>query len=460
MADARRTRDDYFPSLTRHQSLEVVRLVGELDEFKGKWRRLEEIQAERLASLREVATVESAASSTRIEGAELTDAEVAHVLRGLHVDFFRSRDEAEVRGYGELVTLIYESWADLPLTENHIKQLHAILLRHTDKDTRHRGEYKKMPNDVVAKHADGRAEVVFQTATPFDTPRRMAELVSGTNDALASGEIPALLVIARFIVEFLAIHPFQDGNGRLSRALTALLLLRVGYEYVPYSSHERIIEENKVRYYAALRESQLAMRDDPSAFGVWTVFFLEALRAQKKALETKVGVERSMLQISAVQQRILDHVRAAGRATTTSLAEHLGVPSRTVRYHIALLVSRRLLTAHGQRKGRYYTAGAGEAIVPSMLEQGTNRIIAEIYEAGGRIGRRDLTALVKRHGYDGRVVGILHGRRLPHLRRDQKTGESVLTARGEEVARQFVFARRLAEGGRAGIDQRRSDDPR
>ena len=453
MTGHRRTRDDYFPTLTRAQSLEVVRLVGELDEFKGKWRRLKEIQAERLATLREVATIESAASSTRIEGAELSDAEVAAVLSGLQVDSFRSRDEAEVRGYGELLALIFESHAELAPTENHIKQMHTILLRHTEKDVRHRGEYKKFPNNVVAKHPDGREEVVFETASPFDTPQRMTELVEAARQALDEGEIPALIVIARFVVEFLAIHPFQDGNGRLSRALTTLLLLRSGYEYVPYSSHERIIEENKVRYYAALRESQLAMRADPSDFGTWTVFFLGALRAQKKALEAKVDVERSMIQLSEVQERIVAHVRSAGRATTTSLAQQLGLPTRTVRYHIDLLVSRNLLSAHGQRKGRYYTAGGGDAVTPPAQDPGTNALIAEIYEMGSRIGRRALTALVKRHGYDGRVVGILHGRRKPHLRRDATTGESVLTARGEEVARQYVFATRLADGGRTGMRQ-------
>jgi Fic family protein len=453
MTGSHRTRDDFFPTLSRAEAIEVTRLVGEIDEFKGKWRRFKEIQAERLASLRQAATIESAGSSTRIEGAELSDAEVAQVLGGLHIDSFRSRDEAEVRGYGELLELIFESYAEIPLTENHIKQLHTILLRHTAKDERHRGEYKKLPNDVVATHPDGTVEVVFQTATPFDTPRRTAELVEATNQALADGEIPALIVIARFVVEFLAIHPFQDGNGRLSRALTTLLLLRAGYEYVPYASLERVIEENKLRYYAALRESQLAMRDDASAFGVWVVFFLGALRAQKRALEAKVDVERSMLQLSEVQERIVAAIRGHGRATTSSLCRQLGLPQRTIRYHLELLVARNLLTAHGERKGRYYTAGGGEAVAPSLHDPGTNAVIAEIYESGGRIGRRALTALVKRHGYDGRVVGILHGRRLPHLRRDSKTGESVLTARGAEVARQFLFTKRLAEGGRMGLEQ-------
>lgn len=444
--------DDFLPELTRQQMAEMLRLVGELDAFKGHWRRVSELRAERLAQLRQVTTIESTASSTRIEGAELSDAEVARVLEGMHVDSFRARDEEEVRGYGELLALIYDSHAELSLSENHLKQLHGVLLRHSSKDERHRGEYKKFPNDVMATHPGGRREVLFQTALPFDTPHRMADLVAATNAAFERDDTHALVVIARFVVEFLSIHPFQDGNGRLARALTTLLLLRAGYEHVPYSSLERVIEENKPHYYAALRASQLAMRSNPAAFSEWLLFFLRALRAQKQALEAKLQVERSMLQLSQVQQRIVDHVRTEGRTTTTAIGAKFGMPHRTVRYHLDVLVGQGLLEAHGQRKGRFFTPAIGEAsLAPPNPRTGTNAIIAEIYERGGRIGARDLRALVKSHGYDARTVGVLHGRRLAHLRREARTGESVLTSRGTEVARQYLFASRLAARARESV---------
>jgi Fic family protein len=446
------TPDDFLTELTRHQTAEMLRLVGEIDDFKGHWRRVSEVRAERLAQLRQVTTIESTASSTRIEGAELSDAEVARVLEGMHVDSFRARDEEEVRGYGELLALIYDSHSEIPLTENHLKQLHGVLLRHSTKDERHRGEYKKLPNDVVATHPDGRREVLFQTASPFDTPRSMTELVAATNAAFERGDIHGLVAIARFVVDFLAIHPFQDGNGRLARALTTLLLLRAGSDYVPYSSLERVIEENKAQYYAALRSSQLAMRQNPAAFGDWLLFFLRALRAQKQSLEAKLQVERAVLQLSDVQQQIVDFVRSEGRTTTTAIGAKFGIPYRTVRYHLDILVGRGLVAAHGQRKGRYYTPATREPTgAPAMPEAGTNAIIAEIYERGGRVGQRDLRALVKRHGYDGRAIGALHGRRLAHLRKDPKTGESVLTSRGTEVARQYIFASRLAERARESV---------
>ena len=444
--------EDYFPELDRAQSRLAVGLIGELDEFKGRWRRLKEIQSEKLQMLRHVATIESAGSSTRIEGAELSDSEVAAVLGGLQIDSFRKRDEAEVRGYGELLTLIYESWEELALTENHLKQLHSILLKYVEKDERHRGDYKKLTNDVTATYEDGRQEVVFRTATPFDTPRLMTELVEQTNAALADSTLHPLFAISRFVVTFLAIHPFQDGNGRLSRAITTLLLLRAGYGYVPYSSMERVIEENKVRYYAALRESQLSMRDDAAKFGGWLMFFLQALRAQKQSLEAKLNVERGILQLSAVQEQIVGAVKAgAGRTTSTQIQRSVALPMRTIRYHLDLLVRRGLLASHGQKRGRYYTAAAAAPVSPALGDGGTNVIIADVLKLGGRIKSRELAALVKKHGFAPATAGVLHGRRLPHLRRDPRTRESVLTARGEEVARQYLFAERLSRGARESL---------
>lgn len=434
----------FLPHLTPIQIGEVTRLLGEIDEFKGHWRRVKELNADRLGELRRITTIESAASSTRIEGAEVSDAEVAQVLQGLSIDSFRARDEAEVRGYGDLLEMIYHSFDEIALTENHIMQLHSVLLHHTEKDERHRGRYKTIDNHVEATHPDGRKEILFHTESPFATPTRMSELVAATNDAFASAQVHPLVVVARFIVDFLAVHPFQDGNGRLSRGLTTLLMLRCGYEYVPYSSLERIVEENKTRYYVSLRTSQLAMGEHAEEFGAWLIFFLQALRTQKRQLEAKVDVERSMLQLSDAQQKVLDAVALKGRMTAPQLVAKLKIPGRTVRYHLDSLTRRGLLEAHGQRRGRFYTRSVSGAIPSPFADPGTNGIIADIYERGKRISKADLTALVKQHGYSQQVVGILHGRRVAHLRRDSTTGESVLTSRGEEVAREYLFSVRLA----------------
>jgi len=434
----------FHPALAPAEVATTLRLLGEIDEFKGQWRKLREIRAERLNELRQVTTIESVGSSTRIEGAELSDEEVARVLGGLSIDSFRSRDEAEVRGYGELLQTIFDSFSEIPLEERFLQQLHQMLLRHSERDARHRGQYKTLDNNVEARYADGRSEIIFRTASPFDTPRLMTELVAATSAALADPTLHPVVTIARFIVDFLAIHPFQDGNGRLARALTSLLLLRAGYEYVPYSSLERVIEENKQAYYAALRAAQLTIRTFPNNFGEWLTFFLRALRVQQQNLAAKLDVERSMIALSAVQERVLGVIDQYGRATTTLIAHGLSLPTRTVRYHLDVLTQRGIIEAHGEKRGRFYRRASGSTEMAPSPESRTAEMLAEILEKGGRIRPAELLKLAKRRGYEPRVIGTLHGRRLALLRRDPRTSESVLTSRGREIAQQHLFAIRLS----------------
>ena len=158
---------------------EVLTLIAEIDEFKGAWRALGTLAPERLSALRRVATIESIGSSTRIEGSKLSDRDVERLLANLEIKSFASRDEQEVAGYAEVMETIFHAWPEIPVTENHIKQLHRDLLRYSEKDDRHRGEYKKLPNSVAAFDDAGKQmAIVFETASPFDTPRLMAELVA------------------------------------------------------------------------------------------------------------------------------------------------------------------------------------------------------------------------------------------------------------------------------------------
>ncbi len=268
---------------------DLLRLVGEIDEFKGAWLALGSLAPDRLATLRRVATVESVGSSTRIEGSKLTDREVDLLLSNLDLGSFRDRDEQEVAGYAEATNLVFDSWREIPLTENHIRQLHGVLLKFSSEDEHHRGTYKTVVNNVEAFDQHGRSVgVIFETATPFDTPRMMADLVAWTNRELQDDRHHPLLVIAAFDVRFLAIHPFQDGNGRLARVLTNLLLMRSRYAYMPYSSLERVIEENREQYYRALRSAQRTLDQGESNLADWLRFFLLCLVSQKDALAEKV----------------------------------------------------------------------------------------------------------------------------------------------------------------------------
>src|ERR1700710_833916 len=273
---------------------EFLALIAEIDEFKGAWRALGTLAPDRLSALRRVATIESIGSSTRIEGRTLSDRQGERLLSNLQIKSFATRDEQEVAGYAEVMQLVFSSWRAITLTENHIRQLHRDLLTYSEKDAWHRGNYKTSTNSVVAFDEDGKQlGVVFETPTPFDTPRLMTELVTWFNDESAAARLHPLLLIGIWVVVFLEIHPFQDGNGRLSRVLTTLLLLHAGYSYVAYSSLESVIEQSKEGYYLALRRTQGTIRTAVPDWEPWLDFFLRALQQQKQRLERKV--EREML---------------------------------------------------------------------------------------------------------------------------------------------------------------------
>ncbi len=336
---------------------EILRLISNIDEFKGAWQAIGRIAPDRLSALRHVATIESIGSSTRIEGAKLTDREIERLLSNLGVKSFKTRDEQEVAGYAEAMETVFAHWGAIDLTENHIRQLHRDLLKYSTKDERHRGRYKTLPNDVGAFDAQGKqVGVVFETATPFDAPRLMSELVSWTRQTLKQNEIHPLITIAIFIVSFLAVHPFQDGNGRLSRILTTLLLLRGGYEYIPYSSLENIIEQTKKHYYLALRQTQGTIKSTSPHWQPWLTYFLGVLAEQKSRLENKIERERILLgRLPELSVRILELCRERGRVTIAEIARITGTSRNTVKDHVAALVNKEHLVRHGAGRGTWYS---------------------------------------------------------------------------------------------------------
>ncbi len=337
-------------------SSEILSLIARIDEFKGAWRALGTLAPDRLAALRRVATIESIGSSTRIEGSRLSDREVERLLSNLELKSFATRDEQEVAGYAEVVEQVFSSWQDIPFTENHIKQLHQMLLRYSEKDTRHRGHYKTLSNSVAAFNENGtRIGIVFQTATPFDTPRLMTELVTWVNQERETGQLHPLLIIAICIVVFLEIHPFQDGNGRLSRVLTTLLLLQAGYAYVPYSSLESVIEQSKESYYLALRQTQGTIRTESPNWQPWLVFFLRCLTEQVARLEKKVEREKIvMAALPALSLRIVEFAREHGRVTIGEVIKLTGASRNTLKQHFRTLVERGTLNQHGSGRGVWY----------------------------------------------------------------------------------------------------------
>jgi Fic family protein len=336
---------------------EMLSLISEIDEFKGAWKLFGRLTPERLHQLKKVATIESIGSSTRIEGSKLSDREVERLLSNLETYSFGSRDEQEVAGYAYVCEEIFQSFTSISFTENIIKQLHGWLFKFSDKDQRHRGDYKKFSNTVEAFDETGKSiGIVFETASPFETPLRMQELIFWTREQLEQKTLHPLLIIGIFIVVFLAIHPFQDGNGRLSRILTTLLLLKSGYLYVPYSSLESIIERNKESYYLALRRTQGTLKSESPDFSPWLLFFLRALQKQKVHLEQKVTREKALLlHIPELASQIISLMHEHGRLGIGDIEGMTGANRNTLKKYLANLTTQGTILRLGKGKATWYT---------------------------------------------------------------------------------------------------------
>jgi len=331
---------------------QILKLIAEIDEFKGFWKGINLTNQEMLSRFRIIATIESIGSSTRIEGAMLTDREVEAILEGLNTNSFQNRDEQEVAGYADAIRQIYSSYSEISLTENNIKYLHKILMNYSTKDHWHMGEYKKNPNHVAVFKNGKQTQIIFETASPFETPYKMNELINDCQKKF--NEEHPLIVISEFVLRFLAIHPFQDGNGRLSRILTNLLLIKYDYDYVQYSSHERIIEANKKQYYISLRKSQHALKGSQPEF-TWTEFFLEVLKKQKDSLLEKIQREKLADTLPSLSLKIIELAKQHGRIRISFLEKTLQENRNTIKKHIQQLCKRNILMLHGKGRGVYYT---------------------------------------------------------------------------------------------------------
>ena len=261
----------------------ILTKIARIDELKGQWIGGAQLGPQVLGRLKRSVLITSTGASTRIEGARLSDEDVEKLMRGISIQKFRDKDRQEVKGYYELLQDVFDSWKSIKFSESTIKHFHKELLKYVKKDKLHRGEYKKTENKVEMIDIEGKSVgVLFDTAPAYLTPKQMHELVDMTQDAFNEKKFHPLLIIGNFLVEFLNIHPFQDGNGRLSRILTNLLLLQLGYLYMPYVSHEKLAEDNKPDYYMALRKSQKTLKTKHPDIVSWIDFFLSVITKQSE----------------------------------------------------------------------------------------------------------------------------------------------------------------------------------
>jgi Fic family protein len=334
-----------------------VQKIAQIDRFKGKWELLEQKNNVYLKELRRIATIQSIGSSTRIEGASLSNEEVRIFLENVTIAPFDTRDEQEVAGYYQVLELILNNYREIPLTENFIKQLHGILLKYSQKDERHRGEYKSLPNTVIAAYPDGTARTLFEPAPPYLVKTEMERLLIWVNNAFAGPQIHPLLVIGIFIYEFLSIHPFQDGNGRLARLLTTLTLLRQDYLFVQYISFEHIIEQRKKDYYEALMHcQQRRSKEIEETIEVWIEFFLDCLLELIRKLEEKyLEYQEKSPYLNTRQKRIADVIQKFQPAKIYDIHAALqDVPMNTLKKDMKYLVDQGVVGKIGKNRGTIY----------------------------------------------------------------------------------------------------------
>ena len=333
----------------------IVALLAEIDGIRGEFKSGLRMTPQAITSLKQSVLITSAGASTRIEGAKLTDEEVEKVMQGLAVSKFADRDTQEVQGYLEVLQNVFDAFQTLPLRESVITSLHNQLLKYSHKDDTHRGGYKKKENTVGVLGPDGNvARIMFETTPAYLTAKEMQELLEWTNDAFEKNRFHPLLLISNFIVEFLKIHPFEDGNGRLSRVLTNLLLLRSGYQFVQYVSHEQIVERRKDEYYLALRKSQETFKTEHDTVVPWLNFFLSVVKEQATKALSYLQEEKVEDTLSPKQYEVWKYISGVGDASRGDIVKATGIAEATINQAIDRLIELGKVKRVGRGRGTRY----------------------------------------------------------------------------------------------------------
>ncbi len=334
---------------------EIFLKIAQIDELKGQWTAGANLSPQLLGRLKRSVLITSTGASTRIEGARLSDKDVDDLIRGIAMQKFADRDKQEVQGYFELLQIIFDTWEHIRFGENTIQHLHQELLKYVEKDQDHRGKYKSQDNKVEMVDEQGRrVGIIFDTTPAYLTPKQMLELVEWTKYALEAKLSHPLIIIGNFLVEYLNIHPFKDGNGRLSRILTNLLLLQAGYLYMPYVSHEKLIEDQKPQYYMALRQSQRTFKRGVGNIGPWLEFFLNIILTQSKEAISLMNGENIEDILSNKQIAVWQYLQQVDEATPKEIAKKTKVAYATVRQTLSKLVDLKKIERIGLARSTRY----------------------------------------------------------------------------------------------------------
>jgi Fic family protein len=349
--------------------MELTQELSQLDRFDAQWQAMERREQKTLKELKSIATVRSIGASTRIEGSHLSDPEVEALIKNLDISRLTERDQQEVAGYYDALNLISESYRDIAVVESSIKHLHNTLMKHSSKDKYHKGDYKINSNRVERTEANGSKTPIFETTAPgWATQDAMAQLMNWYNN---DSSTHPLIRAAIFIYDFLSIHPFQDGNGRLSRLLATLLLMKSGYIWIEYVSFEHEIEYRKKEYYKALMDTQ---RDRPGEdVTQWVYFFLDCLKNIQQQLLQKLKEKEQRETIGMREMQIYSTVENNPGISSGEIAERLKIPSSTVKRILSDLVAMRNLIVHGAGRGTSYSIATTDLVKRDITIRLTNK---------------------------------------------------------------------------------------
>lgn len=325
-------------------------LLSQIEQFNATWRYIAQQQGQILLQLKHIATISSVGGSTRIEGAKMTDVQIDTFLKNVDISQLLDRDQQEVISYYQALEIIFESFPNIDISQNHLLHLHNLLLKYSQKDNWHKGKYKQQNNSIQAVYPDGSSYTIFETtAAGYSTEEAMSALFTWYQ---ADTETPTLIKIAAFVYEFLSIHPFQDGNGRLSRLISTLLLLKTNYIWIQYVSLEHEIEQRKAEYYQILRHCQ-AHRPQENITS-WIFFFLSALHNIQEKLNTKLQAATPADELSPKEKKIVALINYIPNLQSSEIAEKLKMALPSVKKLLSTLVQKNILKKHGQGKSTFY----------------------------------------------------------------------------------------------------------
>lgn len=336
-------------------SPDILSRIAKIDEIKGRWTEGVNLSPQLLGRLKKSVLITSSGASTRIEGSRLSDEDVENFIKGLKIDTFKDRDKQEVQGYYELLENVFNAWKTIRFNESSVKHLHMELLKYVEKDARHRGEYKVTENHVEMFDSEGKsAGIVFETTPAYLAPKQTQELLAWTAISKEEKKYHPLLVVGNFVIQFLQIHPFQDGNGRLSRILTNLLLLQNSYGFVPYVSHEKIVEDTKNEYYLALRKSQKTFGGKQEDITPWLEYFLKAIEIQAVSAIDMLRTEKIEALLSPKQLQVWEYLLSVFETTAGSIVKETGVVRPTVNQALDKLLGMKKIDRIGMGRATRY----------------------------------------------------------------------------------------------------------